>query len=84
MNNKYNIKLLVPSLYKTYDLLIPVNNNIAEIIIMITKGLNIINSGEFNNSKKMYLYNSITGLPYEMEQIITDTDIKNGSKLILN
>lgn len=84
MNNKYNIKLLVPSLYKTFDLLIPVNNNVAEIIIMITKGLNLISNGNFNNNKKMYLYNGITGIPYDMEQTINDTDIKNGTKLILN
>ena len=56
MENRYNVQLIVPCLYMTYDILIPVNKNIAEIITVIIKGLKILTNSNFSLNQKMHLY----------------------------
>ena len=82
MDKKYNIRLIVPSLYKVYDIFIPINKTIGETILIISKGLKELtkNSFEYNT---LHLYNSFDGEEYELNKFIYETNIDNGSELIL-
>lgn len=82
MKNKYNIQLIVPSLYKTFDLLIPVNKTIGETIYVLIKSLKeLTNIDTLPNN--LNLYNQYNGNVYQLNEFIYKTDIKNGSVLIL-
>lgn len=83
MNNKYNVQLTVPSLYKKYDILIPINITIGEAILILVKSLNKITKDKFIIERNLYLYNSFDGEKYNLDNYIYETTIKNGSNLIL-
>ena len=47
MNNKYLVELYVPSIARVYDIYLPVNRRIGNIIILINKALSEITNGEY-------------------------------------
>lgn len=83
MIDKLNIQIIIPYLYKKYDLLIPVNQTIGQTIYTIVKGLNILNNNVFKDNNSLNLYNALDGKMYDLNELLVDTDIKNGSILIL-
>lgn len=83
MIDKLNIQIIIPHIYKKYDLLIPVNQTIGQTIYTIIKGLNILNNDIFKDNNSLNLYNALDGKIYKLNEIVIDTDIKNGSILIL-
>lgn len=84
MKNKILILLNVPSLATQYDLYIPVNERMDKIIHLLLLGLKDLTGYNFLEDSKSYvLINSATGKVYGNNDIIRDTDIRNGSKLIL-
>ncbi len=83
MIDKLNIQIIIPYIYKKYDLLIPINQTIGQTIYTIIKGLNILNNDIFKENNSLNLYNALDGKVYKLDEIINDTDIKNGSILIL-
>lgn len=84
MKNKVLILLNVPSLANQYDLYIPVNERMDKIIHLLLVGLKDLTEYNFlENSKNYILINSVTGKVYGNNDIVRDTDIRNGSKLIL-
>lgn len=84
MKNKVLILLNVPSLSNQYDLYIPVNERMDKIIHLLLVGLKDLTEYNFlEDSKNYILINSVTGKVYGNNDIVRDTDIRNGSKLIL-
>lgn len=83
MIDKLNIQIIIPYIYKKYDLLIPINQTIGQTIYTIIKGLNILNNDIFKENNSLNLYNALDGKVYKLDEIVIDTDIKNGSILIL-
>ena len=83
MNKKYNVQLIIPLLYKRYDILLPINITRSEAILIIKKSINKLNKDTFNHDNNLFLYNSLNGEKYNLEQYVYDTSIKNGSILIL-
>ena len=81
MKNKVLVKLIVPDIDETYDIFLPINKKIGEIIILITKSINEHESINLPNNK--ILYNRSTGKNYEPNVLIKNTDIRNGTNLIL-
>ena len=82
MNNKILIQLIVPEIEEQYDLYIPVNRRIGSIIILLKKSLNELSEGLFNLDKKRNLFNHNTGKMYNINDIIRETDIRNGTILV--
>ncbi len=83
MNNKILIELIVPMLEEKYDVFIPSNKKVGNVIILLTKVINELSGGYAQESTHACLYNGITGLPYNVDDLIRHTDIRNGTKLIL-
>lgn len=83
MNNKYNIQLIVPSLYKRYDILIPTNKTIGETIYLLKEALKILTKNSYTIETNLNLYNATDGSVYELDYFISETNIKNGSILVL-
>ena len=84
MKNKVLIQLVVPCLETKYDLFVPINKRVGNVIDLLCKTLNEITNGLYDeNSEGKKLYNAITGELYNMQDIIRKTNIRNGSKIVL-
>ena len=81
MKNKYNVELKVPELMESYNLFIPINKSIGELIGALKKSLEEINNIILNDD--LNLYNEQDGTKYNLEDNIANTNIKNGSILII-
>ena len=83
MRNKYNVQIIVPALYKKYDIFIPTNKTVGEIIILLKKGLKELTKDSFEINGNLKLYNTYDGIEYNLDDFIFQTNIKNGSILTL-
>lgn len=83
MNNKVLVELIVPVLEESYDVFIPINRKIGNIICLLSKIVSDMSGGYFSVSEKNALYSGDTGDVYPVDTLVFNTDIRNGSKLIL-
>lgn len=81
--NKVLIRLFLPAIDKQYDIWIPLNKTIYNVIILLLKGINEMNDNIYNPDVLPILYNRASGKYYDINNFVKDTDIKNGSELIL-
>ena len=80
--NKVNVDLIVPSIGKRYNLFIPVNKTVGEIIVILNKTINEMNSSfPINNNFSILNVSEMKIYDYNIELI--NTGIKNGSMLAL-
>ncbi len=78
--NKVLINLYIPAIEKEYDVWIPINKKIYNIIILLIKG---IKDENFNPQNMPLLYNKSTGECYDINLSVQETDIKNATEIIL-
>lgn len=82
--NRILVKLYVPLLEKKYDIWIPVNKSIYYCINAFLSGLDAINKIQYVYDENYpRLYNKETADVYNLDSIVIDTDIRNGTELIL-
>lgn len=75
LENKLFINLYVLALDQNYELFIPVNEKVGNIV-------NLINTSLMSNCSGV-LISLFSGQVYNNNDIVRNTDIKNGTKLIL-
>lgn len=80
--NKVNVELIVPSIGKKYNIFIPVNKTIGEVIIILNKTINEM-TGCFPINNKLSILNVMESIIYEYDTEIINSGIKNGSILAL-
>lgn len=83
MKNKQLIKLYVPQLDESYDIFIPVNQIMWKINGMIVKCMYNIEKIPYDNSLSYYLMNKTTGKVYNNNELVINTDIINGTEMVL-
>lgn len=81
--NKVLIQLIVPEIEEKYDIFIPINRRIGTVINLLTSSINELSKGIFSDNKKRVLYNHNTGFEYSINKLIRETDIRNGTVLVL-
>lgn len=82
-SNKILIQLYLPLLEKEYDLFIPINKRIGTVKQLIEKSLSENNDLDYKEKENTNLYSKDTGKPYDVQLLVKDTDMKNGSKIVL-
>ena len=83
MQNKVIVKLVVPEIGESYDVYLPVNKKIGNIVKLLNKAVNEFTNGKYPLSEQNKLYNAITKEYYEYNVVLVQTNIRNGSKLVL-
>lgn len=82
MKNKVLVELYVVSTNITYNVYLPVNEYIGKVIKMI-----VASSFELSDiqpvDKRYYLVNPETGVAYNNDLLLRDSDIKNAKKIYL-
>ena len=81
--NRVLIRVYIPLLEKKYDVWVPINKKVYEIIINLIKGINPINKIEYDMREIPNLYDKESSEVYDINIRIIDTNIRNGSEVIL-
>ena len=81
--NKVLVSVNIPILEKKYDMYIPVNRKIHNVIRMIKTSLFELSQGSFDMNSNCLLYNEENGNSYDLNILVRESDIRNGSKIIL-
>lgn len=82
-NNKILIEVYIPSIEKEYDIFIPISKRVGTIKKLVQAGINDLNSNDLSISDEMNFYSKDTGMVYDVNQKIIDTDLINGSRIVL-
>jgi len=83
MNNKVIVKLYVPTIEKKFDIWIPLNKRVCNVIMLCVKAVNEFSRGYYKPDKLPTLYDKETAIPYDVNLTIRETTIRNGTELIL-
>ena len=81
--NKVLVLVYVPLLEKKYEVWIPINRKVYAAIFLIAKEINRLMENDIPLSANISFYNRMTGNIYDRNLIIKDTDIRNGTELVL-
>lgn len=83
MKNKILINVYVPKILETYDVYIPVNERMSRVKELLIKAVYDLSDSSFELSDNHYLIEALSGQIYPDNTIVRETNIKNGSKVIL-
>ena len=83
MKNKVLVELIVPTIESSFDLYLPINKRIGNIIALLNKTVSEISDGCYEGNSNTSLYNRDTNQKYEVNTLLYNTDIRNGTTLIL-
>lgn len=81
--NKILVEMEIPLIEKKYDLFIPINKKIGTIKSLIESSLLELTDNSYEIKDDTNLYSKDTGIVYDVNQTVRDTDLKNGSRIIL-
>ncbi len=81
-NNKILIQLYIPLIEEEYDIFIPINKRVGTIKQLIEKNISEQANG-YVIKEDTNLYSKETGKVYDVQVLVKDTDLKNGSRVVL-
>lgn len=81
--NKILIELEIPLIEFKYDLFIPINKKVGTIKTLIEEALVDLTDGAYIPKEESNLYSKTTGIIYDVNKTVRDTDLRNGSGVIL-
>ena len=82
MDFKVYIIVEVPIIENKFEMLVPIDRRIHDIITSIKKSNPLLSSG-FYEQRNPTLFSKTTGEMYDMNQVIKDSNIRVGTRLIL-
>ncbi len=83
MKNKVLIELIVPDIDEKFNLYIPINKRIGNIVVLLNKAVKELTNGLYDGNNKTILYNKVTNERYAVNSLVRETNIRNGTVLIL-
>ena len=81
--NKILIELEVPLIEKSYDLYIPINKTLGTIKQLIEEALVEITDNAYDSKPDTNFYSKETGEMYDINKTVRETNLQNGSRIIL-
>ena len=81
--NKVLVKLYVPLLEEVYDIWLPLNKSVSNVIVLLVKAVNEFCGGYYQPEQMPLLYDKLKGKAYNINVTIKDTNIRNGAEIIL-
>lgn len=82
MENKVLIELIVPELEEKFDVFIPITKRVGNIIALLSKAITEMGI-DYQLTPSMGIYNRNTSQQYNPNELIYNTDIMNGTIIIL-
>ncbi len=81
--NQILVRLYVPNIEKSYDVWIPAQRRISNVIILLLKAINELNFNIYKPTLFPMLYNKDTAEMYDPDLLVKDTNIRNGVEIII-
>lgn len=81
--NKLLVEVIVPSIEQKYDILIPKNKKVGKILQILIKTINELSDDYFPLKDSISIIDANTGENFDLEKLIKDSEIKNGSQIII-
>ncbi|MBQ7790039.1 MAG: hypothetical protein IJ399_02120 [Bacilli bacterium] len=82
MDFRVYVIMEMPILDKKYELLIPIDRRIHDLITILKKAIPDLNRGYYSDNIPC-MYNKSSGEMYDMNAIVKYSNIKNGTRLVL-
>lgn len=82
-NNKILVELEIPLIEVKYDMFIPINKKVGTIKSLIEDSLIELTDRAYIPRADTNLYSKESGEIYDVNKTVRDTDLKNGSRIIL-
>lgn len=82
MKDKVLVNIYVPKLEKKYEMFLPISKKIGSIEKLLVKSINELSGGHFTD-RDVIMYNKNTGEKYSSNITIKESNIRNGSEVIL-
>lgn len=83
MQNKVLVSIEVPEIDLSFDVFIPVNELIWKITKLIVKSVSDLSGINLDPQNPYILINKINDKIYQNNDLVINTDIRNGTELIL-
>ncbi len=83
MDYKILIKLFVPEIEQVYELYIPINKTVYQVCNLLNLIVKDISKDAYPQKNIIHLCNHRTGELYKYEELIRNTNIRNGTELII-
>jgi len=83
MNNKILIEIEIPLIETKYDMFIPINKKVGTIKSLIENSLMELTDNAYSPRQDTNFYSKETGDIYDVNRTVRETDLKNGSRIIL-
>ena len=80
--NKYLVNIYIPLLEEKFDVMIAGSKRVKDVIYYVSSIVSNLTDNEFK-VKNYSLINRLTGKVYDSSLLIADTDILNGTELII-
>ena len=81
--NKVLVEIKVPTIGETYDVFIPLDLQLGQVTELVGKLVEKLSDGNFRYNKTTVMCSGDTGNVYDINVVIDELDIKNGSQFIL-
>ena len=81
--NKVLINVYIPILNKSYDVFVPLQSQIFEVTELIKRAVAELSEGQFMPSRDTVLARKATGEILDINSTVFETEIGNGTKLML-
>ncbi len=82
MKNKILVEVVVPDIDEVYNIYIPINKKIGNIIVLLNKAIKELTNGIYDGTKYTSLFDT-NGERYGINSLVRETNIRNGTRLIL-
>ena len=83
MNNKALVEILVPASGQKYDVYIPLEIKMSDVVTMVAGALTDLSNGSYKATNKAILCDAETGIIYNVNMEVAELGIKTGSRLML-
>jgi hypothetical protein len=80
---KVLVEVFLPAANTSYDIYIPLASKMSEVLFLISSALSDLAEGKFKPSDDTVLCDAVSGKTFDINTTVSDSGIKNGSKLML-
>lgn len=83
MNNKVFIIVETPLIEQKFEVYIPIGKKIYKVANILSKAVSELSGGHYPIRPDATIYSKVTGKPYNVNLTVKDSDIRNGTEIIL-
>jgi hypothetical protein len=81
--SKVLVEVTLPAAEKTFDVYIPLESKVGEVLKLLGGIMTDLSDGKFMSTNNDVLCDAVTGTIFDIDRVIAELGIKNGSRLLL-